>query len=459
MNTSMDTGIKRTFEPSEIIVREGDYGDRMYIVKEGRVRISKTIFGQEKVLAEIGRGQFFGELSLINNKDRAATAIAIDHVEVLELDWETFQENIHQHSSVARQMIRTLARRLDNTLEKANSLNDVLSDRTRDLETKTFEAVEARRVAESASEKLKTSETRLENIIRSMGDGILVLDRASRVRIVNQAFTELIDSTQHELVGREFRELIAPDDILYLTGLEGVVTGGAVRDMHVAFLPPSGKRKATEVTASAILDDENAVDGYVLIAHDVTEMQRSLDEQSKLYAKQQEVSESLKQARDELEQANRKKTVFFQSVSHELRTPLTTILNPLEREHQENPDNSNVKLAIKSARGLLKVVNQILDFQNLASGTKAVRPAPLDLTQIIETCGEHFKGHCERREVNFILNQNGTPLSELTPDCEHIFVEADLDGLETIAYNFLSNALKFSNRGDTIELVGELQSY
>ena len=143
----MESGTRRTFSPGEIIVREGDYGDRMYIVKEGRVRISKVIFGQEKLLAEIGRGQFFGELSLINNKDRAATATAIEEVEVLELDWETFQENIHQHPSVARQMIRTLARRLDDTLEKAKGLNDVISDRTRELETKTFEAIAAQKSA------------------------------------------------------------------------------------------------------------------------------------------------------------------------------------------------------------------------------------------------------------------------------------------------------------------------
>ncbi len=68
MSTATDTGVTLNFKPNDIIVREGDYGDSMYIVQKGRVQISKNIFGQEKVLAEIGRGQFFGELSLINNK-------------------------------------------------------------------------------------------------------------------------------------------------------------------------------------------------------------------------------------------------------------------------------------------------------------------------------------------------------------------------------------------------------
>ena len=86
----LERGTLKSFTADEVIVREGDYGDCMYIVKSGRVRISKNVMGEDKVLAELGSGQFFGELSLINNKDRAASAIAIGEVEVIELDWETF---------------------------------------------------------------------------------------------------------------------------------------------------------------------------------------------------------------------------------------------------------------------------------------------------------------------------------------------------------------------------------
>ena len=99
-----------------------------------------------------------------------------------------------------------------------------------------------------------------------------------------------------------------------------------------------------------------------------------------------------------------------------------------------------MRIAIQSARGLLKVVNQILDFQNIATGTKAVRPAPLDLTQFVITCGKHLNVPCERRNVSFNILQNDTAIEAGTSQ-EHIFVEADLDALETITYNFFSNAL------------------
>ena len=178
-----------------------------------------------------------------------------------------------------------------------------------------------------------------------------------------------------------------------------------------------------------------------MVGHDSTELHESLNQQSRLYAQQQEVTQSLEETRDELERANRKKTAFFQSVSHELRTPLTTILNPLERELQEHPENPNVRIAIQSARGLLKVVNQILDFQNIATGTKAVRPAPLDLTQFVITCGRHLNVPCERRNVSFNTLQNDAAIEAGTSQ-EHIFVEADLDALETITYNFFLERIK-----------------
>ena len=450
-HSELERGTLKSFKANEVIVREGDYGDCMYIVKTGRVRISKSVMGEDKVLAELGSGQFFGELSLINNKDRAASAVAMGDVEVIELDWETFQNNIHQHTGVARQMIRTLARRLDATLEKADNLNYVISERTRDLELKTLEAVRARESAESSSELLKASEHRLINILESMGNGVVVLNKDSQITGANTAFAELLETTEPDLRTQTLRDIVSPDDLLQLTGIEGMISSGTVRDMHVSFVTPTGERRGLEITASVMVTPNGETEGYVLVGHDSTELHESLNEQSRLYAQQQEVTQSLEETRDELERANRKKTAFFQSVSHELRTPLTTILNPLERELQEHPENPNVRIAIQSARGLLKVVNQILDFQNIATGTKAVRPAPLDLTQFVITCGKHLNVPCERRNVSFNTLQSDTAIEAGTSQ-EHIFVEADLDALETITYNFFSNALKFSEPGGRIDI-------
>ncbi|CAG0961310.1 partial Cyclic AMP receptor protein, partial [Anaerolineae bacterium] len=65
----------KTCGAGEVLFREGDAGDRMYVIQSGAVRISKTVKGEEKTLAILGPGEFFGEMAILNAKPRTATAI------------------------------------------------------------------------------------------------------------------------------------------------------------------------------------------------------------------------------------------------------------------------------------------------------------------------------------------------------------------------------------------------
>jgi len=104
------------FEPAEIIIKEGQAGEKMYVIQKGSVRISKVVLGKEIDLAVLKQGEFFGEMGILNSRPRTATAIAVDSVTVLALDWTNFTARVKEYSAVALHMIRTLARRLDETL-------------------------------------------------------------------------------------------------------------------------------------------------------------------------------------------------------------------------------------------------------------------------------------------------------------------------------------------------------
>ncbi len=112
----------REYAPGETIIREGEEGQRMYVLHAGRVRISKTIMSQERTIAELGQGDFFGEMSLLTKKRRNATATALTTVKALELDWITFTRRLHQYNVVAVHMIKTLVSRLDDTLRIVEEL-------------------------------------------------------------------------------------------------------------------------------------------------------------------------------------------------------------------------------------------------------------------------------------------------------------------------------------------------
>lgn len=103
----------RTAAAGTVLFREGDAGKEMFVIQGGKVRLSRTIRGVEKVLAELPAGEFFGEMSIINDKPRAATATVIEDAQLLVLDPRTFEAMIKANTEIAVRMIKKLAGRLD----------------------------------------------------------------------------------------------------------------------------------------------------------------------------------------------------------------------------------------------------------------------------------------------------------------------------------------------------------
>lgn len=151
----------------------------------------------------------------------------------------------------------------------------------------------------------------------------------------------------------------------------------------------------------------------------------------------------------QLRQLDQQKTAFFQNISHELRTPLTLILNPLESQLEEQPNNRDLEVAIKNSRRLLRLVNQLLDFQKLEAGRKELQLQPLDLSMLLKRCGEFFETACVQKGIDFCLDV-GSLDDSATPNSS--FIEGESDALEKVVFNYLSNALKYTPQGGRIEL-------
>ncbi len=115
----------KTCEPGDVLFREGEAGDTMYVIQSGAVRISKTVKGEDKTLAILGPGEFFGEMAILNAKPRNATAIVEQRARVLVLGGRTFEQMVITNVEIAVRLIKKLARRLDS----ANELIEVLMHR------------------------------------------------------------------------------------------------------------------------------------------------------------------------------------------------------------------------------------------------------------------------------------------------------------------------------------------
>ncbi|MCI0397510.1 MAG: Crp/Fnr family transcriptional regulator [Chloroflexi bacterium] len=114
--------IVRRFGPDQIIFHLGDPAGLLYIITHGKVKISySTPDGQEAVLAILGNGDFFGELALLDDSPRSATAEAIEPTETLTLHRDEFMNYIDNNPAFAHHVLYILARRI-------RHLNNQISD-------------------------------------------------------------------------------------------------------------------------------------------------------------------------------------------------------------------------------------------------------------------------------------------------------------------------------------------
>lgn len=100
------------FKPGGIIFRENEPGTEMFIIREGQVEILKNIGGTDRVLAVLDEGDFFGEMSVLDDLPRSATARAKSEVVLLRIDRSTFDQMVRHNPEIPVRMLRKLSRRL-----------------------------------------------------------------------------------------------------------------------------------------------------------------------------------------------------------------------------------------------------------------------------------------------------------------------------------------------------------
>ncbi len=97
-------------EPGEEIFAEGEAGDALYLVLDGKVRIHRS----DRVIAELGERECFGEMAILDPAPRMATVTAINDTSLLKISREDFQEIILEKPEIAMGIIKVLTRRLRN---------------------------------------------------------------------------------------------------------------------------------------------------------------------------------------------------------------------------------------------------------------------------------------------------------------------------------------------------------
>jgi CRP-like cAMP-binding protein len=113
---------ERTFMPDEVIFYERQPGTGMYFVKKGLIRLTKTVNGERVKIAELGEGEFFGEMSLLEEYPRSAQATAVVKTDALGIFRPDLLDLIKRHPRLGTNILMKLSTRLASRLRKTTEM-------------------------------------------------------------------------------------------------------------------------------------------------------------------------------------------------------------------------------------------------------------------------------------------------------------------------------------------------
>ncbi|MEO6974436.1 MAG: PAS domain S-box protein [Gallionella sp.] len=285
---------------------------------------------------------------------------------------------------------------------------------------------------------LRDSATRIQTILNTVTEGIITINEHGIVETINPAAEHLFGYTPAEVIGQNINMLMPePYHSQYDGYLEHYRTTGEARMIGIG-RDVTGLHKNDSTFPMYLSVSEMKLEGqcyFIGTVYDLTERKRA--------------EQHLVAAKEQAEQANRAKDSFLATMSHEIRTPLTGMLGmlevlsltPLEREQ-----NETLRAAWDSARSLLRIVNDILDWSRIEAGKLALAPRSTSIPQLLQEVVNTYSRIASAKSLMIRLH------TDKRLSAAHI---VDPLRLSQVLNNFVSNAIKFTREGE-IELRADL---
>ena len=327
-----------------------------------------------------------------------------------------------------------------------------------DLRSATEQIEENYRRLRVAEADVRAERDRLDLIIDSVADPILVTDSSGKILLMNAPAERLFTATEGS--GKEVQRAVRTNDAHFSSFVTNVfLSAGASRFRGEISLadPQAGHPLPVEAISGKVLSEHGEVTGVVTILHDRTEAleKARLYEQLERASKQLEEkvheataelvrrNELLQRQAIELEQASQLKSQFLANMSHEFRTPLNAILGYtsmlLQGVNGEllPPQKKNLGRVDSNAKHLLNIINDLLDISRIEAGKMPLHLEQFELPTLI---GELLA------ELEPLIHRASLSTStELAADLPPLM--SDRQKVKQIVLNLLTNAIKFTPQG------------
>lgn len=117
----------RTFDPGQVVVRQGEIGDCMYVIQDGDVEVLKEENGTQTIVDTMHAGDIFGEMAIIERTVRSSTVRASSTVRVLTIDKKTFIRRVQEDPSLALSVLKAMSQRVRKLDLEVAALKQALS--------------------------------------------------------------------------------------------------------------------------------------------------------------------------------------------------------------------------------------------------------------------------------------------------------------------------------------------
>ena len=272
-------------------------------------------------------------------------------------------------------------------------------------------------------EALEDERARSTAVLETALSPIITINDRGIIQDANPATTRLFGYKRGELIGQNVKMLMTSKD----------------RDNHDNYLETYHKTRIPKIMGNGREVTAQRKDGTTVPVHLAV---------SELHLKDRVMFTGIITDMTEHKKVDKLKNEFVSTVSHELRTPLTSIKGSLGLLQSavlgELPPQmkSMIGIAYSNSDRLVRLINDILDIEKIEAGKLTFDFQRTDLKPLLERIIDANRGYGQGKRVSI----------ELLPMTARPFVEADPDRLTQVITNFLSNAIKFSPEGGTVQV-------
>lgn len=287
----------------------------------------------------------------------------------------------------------------------------------------------------SSDDDLRVSEARFRGTFENAAVGIAHCDLEGRWLRVNQTFCTIVGRDLEELIGRPFSEITHPEDQqVGPPDFHRLARGErGPYSVEKRYIRHDGGIVWVKLYISLQRDEAGAPAYVIGVLEDIGERKRLECE--------------LRRAMEEAEAANRAKDDFLANVSHEMRTPLNAILGMTELT-LETPLTEDQRQCLKTVRsaaeGLVRIVDDVLDFAKVAAGKMDVDAAEFSLRAAVGDVLRFLGPRAHAKKLDLV--------SQVRDDVPDALI-GDVGRFRQILINLVGNAVKFTEVGEVFVLV------